>query len=710
VPVLCLWDFVVLGMFLAWTEHWPLLDGMWYIINGAGYQVDVQDSVSPTDDIGKNVAIFLFCHVYVMTNTLLGFTSLLRIIRLGMRKLPDSMRNFILVIWLLGPLCLLLLGFIFSVLLSGTNDLGIYPSFLLTMDFSLTRGHLTLASVDHSHQGPIFLGFLLAIWTFSVSGALMGIVRSHPECTGFMSFLEGIDPDLHPLQRLKESNSGRYCKMKPYALSAADAKEFVPARHPRSRAASMHTALEWLQEVQPDTLGTEAEKEEKEHRGPVPGEAVAVPVTMADAPGPDVPFEVACHSPAAAMLADSSPVTMGKAFMREDVQNILRSLKAGVPDNDFDQGYNDFIPTDFIPLEAAGDNMPRDVSFQDGSGCFPSLALRGLAEDWPRDASSVHIQLDSRSKKALDIDALGGSMAAYAQAQVEEAASKMQQLEERAREAEKRAQEFVARVQQTEAADAARKQQDAVSRHQLNSAEARARDAEAILQDAVARTRQLEERASDAERRAQESEQKFLKVYLEKTGLEESAGAQQGQSASHVVQAAEREISELKEKLRAVEVNLQEAQAALGYERDRASAAEARFELGHAKEQLMTKELVRTKKKLEEALQEENKLKKEVEEAEGDGEWGDDSDEEKKADQDAADAAPPRNGAEALERLKARQSKDQTAKEQAVAAAGGPDWRDTFQKEQFQRYSPAEPDQIFCAGVRDCGKRPSRPR
>lgn len=497
--------------------------------------------------------------------------------------------------------------------------------------------------------------------------------------------------------------------MKPYALSAADAKEFVPARHPRSRAASMHTALEWLQEVQPDTLGTEAEKEEKEHRGPVPGEAVAVPVTMADAPGPDVPFQVACHSPAAAMLADSSPVTMGKAFMREDVQNILRSLKAGMPDNDFDQGYDDSIPNDFIPLEAAGDNMPRDVSFQDGSGCFPGLALRGLAEDWPRDASSVHIQLDSRSKKALDIDALGGSMAAYAQAQVEEAASKMQQLEERAREAEKHAQEFVARVQQFEAADTARKQQDAVSRHKVNSAEARARDAEATLQDAVARTRQLEERASDAERRAQESEQKFLEVYMEKTGLEESAGAQQGQSASHVVQAAEREISELKEKLRAVEVNLQEARAALGYESDRASAAEARFELGHAKEQLMTKELVRTKKKLQEALQEENKLKKEVEEAEGDGEWGDDSDEEKKADQDAADAAPPRNGAEALERLKARQSKDQTAKEQAVAAAGGPDWRDTFQKEQFQRYSPAEPDQIFCAGVRDCGKRPSRP-
>merc|ERR1719217_568666 len=72
---------------------------MQYIINGDGYRTDIHKK----DDVGGHIAVLLFCHVYSLTCTILGFTSLLRVIRLAIRKMPGTLRAFLLFGWLLVP-------------------------------------------------------------------------------------------------------------------------------------------------------------------------------------------------------------------------------------------------------------------------------------------------------------------------------------------------------------------------------------------------------------------------------------------------------------------------------------------------------------------------------------------------------------------------------------------------------------------------------
>lgn len=398
--------------------------------------------------------------------------------------------------------------------------------------------------------------------------------------------------------------------------------------------------------------------------------------------------------------ADHIPQTVGKAFSQsQDIQDILRSLKSGLAEEASGTDFSG-TPSDHRVM-AAAPVMPKDIFTQATASNSPAPSF-GWAEDQPRDVSAVEMTFPEGSPR--DIDDLGGSMVAMAKA--EEASAW-----ERARNAEKRAQEAAARLHKFETEDIAK--QSTMRAHLARE------NQEVMVQEAAVRTRQAEERASDAERRAQESENKFLGLWLEKQrmqareGTEDQLFAAVTEGVRHMSQAATPEGSVcgsvLQSDFDAVELRLQESEEKLAREKARALAAESRIDRARVKEKLVADQLVKTQAMLEKAKKDAEAARKEADE-EATGAWGDDSDEEAQVTppespvgrlQVETDLPPPRDGAEALQRLKAQQRLRQQEREQSAPNVNANDWRDSFNRDLYPQQQ--EEQWQFCVGVRDCG-------
>lgn len=716
VPLVFFWDCILLGMLLAHIEKWPTEDGIWYVFNAIGYRIVTQTPVTIKDDAGRIVAVAIFCHLYALVNTILGFSSLLRVARrLALGRMPQRVWHFVGVCWLLVPMLLLLFGGSFSFVLSGISDFGIFSSFLFVMDYSLTGGDANLAPDEgHISGSGFFLALVVAVWTFAASGMFLGTFGAHLGVGSFMSFLEGMDPELHALRRFEEASNGstRICRKRPYALSAGDLGDLMPGHPPRA-CGTFEDVSHWLRQMENAAEVKEEEDVEQECEEFVGGDTVIAPAAPtllavtgvveerdlsasrareASPQSPQKPSDIADVELESGIvdvddvgvtLALDAPATAGKAFGQGGIQDILRSLKSGM-----------------VEGSSEDDTFPPGVAW-----------------------SAAHAHPGGVSQApSMDIDELGGCM--LAESRADEAEQKLALSEERVRDAEMVAQEAIQRIRQADesAAEAQRRAHEAEQKFMTvgqelptlmksgsQMKEGRMPTQAAELLPCTTRMPVLGDQVTVATTRTSKDNKWTLNpmevatvMYVDSDGdfcLRNPAGEDSSfvlrkhylyfeeAAEPSVSTAVHSDLSPLHERIEALELKLAETEKALIASRAKATAAESRLERATIKEKLLTAEL-NVFRKTKDLVDRPTLVKDEVDAEDADV-WG------------LGDAEDRDTSAgEALERLKTKQREEQ----RLAQPVADPKWR----AHEFRKGAKEEEPWQLCTGVRDCGSRGRR--
>uniref|UniRef100_A0A7S2BG11 Uncharacterized protein n=1 Tax=Alexandrium andersonii TaxID=327968 RepID=A0A7S2BG11_9DINO len=176
------------GSVLAAVEGWDTIDGINYVFNNLGVLPVRLTTVSPVTPQGALFAVFMNFWLKAFTCFVVGISSYSMLMINVYKSMPGTVSGFLRIFLVYMPVMLAVLAFVYSLLLSSMEQWSLLDAFICVASkfAGLTLGRFRYTTT----RGLFIVGFAYYV-QLSISGAILGMMFSHPLLLRFVQYLEG---------------------------------------------------------------------------------------------------------------------------------------------------------------------------------------------------------------------------------------------------------------------------------------------------------------------------------------------------------------------------------------------------------------------------------------------------------------------------------------------------------------------------------------
>lgn len=179
----------VIGGLLAGVEGWPYIDGVDYVVgNMAGVSPLVQSS--PDTELGDGLDIIISLWSMMLVNMILGITAGMQLMSSITDSMPEQVCGLLRYLLIYVPAALIVITCALGGFLAAIEGWSFRNGFFYMISIVCGLG-TNLTNVKTTSGAGKFVEILCSISNMTLSGALIGIVGSHPLFGKFVNWMEG---------------------------------------------------------------------------------------------------------------------------------------------------------------------------------------------------------------------------------------------------------------------------------------------------------------------------------------------------------------------------------------------------------------------------------------------------------------------------------------------------------------------------------------